>query len=183
MKIGVFGGSFDPIHLGHINAIEEVKYALHLDKIIVVPAFLSPHKESTSLDVYSRLECVKLALEGYPDVSVSTFEIEQEQSVYTFDTLQHFKARFPDDDITLIIGTDQYLNFSKWFNHQSILDDFNVAVVNRYHQLVDIKQPFQTIDMPIFEVSSTLIRARMNDNAPFKHLVPTKVYTYLKENK
>lgn len=183
MKIGIFGGSFDPIHLGHINAIQEVKLALSLDKIIVVPAFLSPHKVSASLDVDARLKCVKLALEDYPDVTVSAYEVEQEKQVYSFDTLQYFKSRYPDDDIVLIIGTDQYINFDKWYKYQAILDMFTVVVVNRYHETVDIDAPFIAIDMPIFEVSSTLIRTRMNDNAPFRHLVPPEVYTYLKENK
>lgn len=183
MKIGIFGGSFDPIHLGHINAIEEVKYALNLDEVIVVPAFLSPHKRSVSLDVHSRLECVKIALKDYPDVSVSAYEVEQKRQVYTFDTLQYFQSCFPDDEIVLIIGEDQYINFDKWYGYKSILDMFNVVVVNRYHQKIRIEKPFLTINMPIFEVSATLIRARMIDNAPFKHLVPPKVYMYLKENK
>lgn len=182
MKIGIFGGSFDPIHLGHINAIEEVKHALGLDKIIVVPAFLSPHKSSTSLDVAARLHTVKMALQNYADVSVSTYEVEQEKPVYTVDTLKYFKSCFPDDDIVLIVGTDQYLNFSKWYEYESILAMSDVVVVNRYHRSIEIEPPFQSRDIPIFEISSTLIRTRIKDNGPFKHLVPPEVYTYLKEN-
>lgn len=182
MKIGIFGGSFDPVHLGHINAIEEVKYALNFDKIIVVPAFLSPHKVSTSLNMSTRLECVRLALKDYSNVEISDYEIKQETQVYTFDTLKYFQALYPDDDITLVIGTDQYLNFSKWYKYQSILDSFNVVVVNRYHDGIEIEPPFQSVNTPVFELSSTLIRQRMKDHAPFKHLVPREVYTYLKEN-
>lgn len=182
MKIGIFGGSFDPVHLGHINAIEEVKYVLNFDKIIVVPAFLSPHKASASLNMSTRLECVRLALKDYSNVEISDYEIKQETQVYTFDTLKYFQALYPDDDITLVIGTDQYLNFSKWYKYQSILDSFNVVVVNRYHDGIEIEPPFQSVNTPVFELSSTLIRQRMKDHAPFKHLVPREVYTYLKEN-
>lgn len=182
MKIGIFGGSFDPIHLGHVSVIEEVKFIMGLDEIIVVPAFLSPHKEMSVLDVESRLTCVNLALEGYSNVTVSDYEINQGKSIYTYDTLNYFKSKYPNDDLILIIGTDQYVNFKKWYRHEDILSQFDVAVVHRNYDLTNINSPFQTVGIPIFDISSSLIRARMESREPYKHLVPQAVYQYLKEN-
>lgn len=182
MRIGIYGGSFDPIHVGHVNVIEEVKFNLGLDVIIIIPAFLSPHKTSSVLNAESRFACVKLAMRDYSGITVSNWEIAQGSSVYTFDTLNHFKSLYPDDEIILIIGTDQYKNFENWHKHEEILVEFKVVVVHRYHETLEIKVPFQLVETPIFDVSSTLIRERMKRNEPFKHLVPHTVYQYLKEN-
>lgn len=182
MKIGIFGGTFDPIHIGHVNVVEEVKFALGLDKIIVVPAFLSPHKSSSTLGAEERMRCVSLALEDYGNVFVSDFEISQGKSIYSYDTLQYFNHLYPDDEIIFIIGTDQYVNFDKWYRYDDILKIFRVAVVRRYYDDTKIRAPFEKLETPIFDVSSTLIRERMVNNEPFQHLVPHAVYQYLKEN-
>ena len=182
MKIGIFGGTFDPIHVGHVNVVEEVKFALGLDKIIVVPAFLSPHKTSSTLGADARMKCVSLAVEAYDDVEVTDFEISQGKSIYSYNTLQYFNELYPDDEIIFIIGTDQYENFDKWYKSKDILEIYKVVVVSRNHEDITIQSPFEKVDIPIFDVSSTLIRERMVNNEPFQHLVPHAVYQYLKEN-
>lgn len=182
MKIGIFGGSFDPIHNGHTNALIETKIAMGLDKIIVIPTFRSPHKDFSFSSSEDRLSMVECALSHFDDIKVSDYEVSQGTSVYTFDTLEHFKNLYPNSEFYLIIGIDQYLNFKRWHRYQDILNMCTVVVISRDCERVDVEPPFLDVTIPIFEASSTLIRERIKKNEPVSHLIDTLVYDYIKRN-
>ena len=111
MRIGIYGGAFNPVHKGHIKLAEEVKTKADLDKIIIMPSGLSPHKSSGSLiDSSHRLQMCKLAFEG-EDYIISDLEIKREGKSYTVDTVTELKEIYPDDELYLIMGSDMLLSF------------------------------------------------------------------------
>jgi nicotinate-nucleotide adenylyltransferase len=132
MKIGIFGGTFDPIHKEHINICLSAKNEYALDRVMVLPAGIPPHKntEFLSASPAQRFDMAKTAFEGFDGITVSDFEIKNGLS-YTFDTLRAFKELYPSDDIYLILGADSIIDFEKWFNPPGILKLCTVIVCGR----------------------------------------------------
>ena len=115
MRIGIYGGAFNPVHKGHIKLAEEVKTKALLDKIIIMPSGQSPHKSSSSLvESEHRLEMCRLAFEG-EDYIISDLEIKRQGKSYTVDTVTELKKIYPDDEFYLIMGSDMLLCFHKWY--------------------------------------------------------------------
>lgn len=183
MKIGVFGGTFDPIHNGHINAFVEAYVRLDLDKIIIIPTYISPLKERTNSNDTDRLNMLKLAVQSYDFVTIDTFEIDQQQVTYTFDTLKYLKEKYLNDELYFIIGTDHFISFDKWANADELHELAKFVVLDRSDQLYDIKEPFVKLATNIVEVSSTLIRDRLKSNTEVRHLMHENVYEYIKEHR
>lgn len=182
MKIGIFGGTFDPIHNGHINAIVESYLKLQLDKMIVIPTYLSPFKESVNTSSESRLEMISLSLNHYDFIDIDTFEILGEQTSYTYDTLLYLKEKWPNDDLYFIIGTDQYQSFKAWRNSELLHDLAQFVIINREDTDIEIHAPFIPLKINTVEVSSTLIRQRLKDKIETRHLLNHNVYQYIKEH-
>lgn len=183
MKIGIFGGTFDPVHNGHINAFVESYISLGLDRVIIVPTFISPFKTSTVTSDIHRLNMLKLAVEDYDFVTIDTYEIDQHQVTYTFDTLTYLKNQYPEDDLYFIIGTDHFSSFDKWAHADQLHDLATFAVLDRNDELYNVKAPFIKLSTNIVEVSSTLIRERLNTNTEVRHLMHKNVYGYIKEQR
>lgn len=183
MKIGVFGGTFDPIHNGHINAFVETYVRLKLDKIIIIPTYISPFKELTGTSDTDRLNMLRLAVQSYDFVTIDTFEIDQQQVTYTFDTLKYLTEKYSDDDLYFIIGTDHFSSFDKWANADELHELAKFIVLDRDDELYDIKEPFIKLNTNIVEVSSTLIRGRLKSGTEVRHLMHENVYGYIKEHR
>lgn len=131
-KIGLFGGSFNPIHNGHINLAISVKKALELDKVIFIPSGTAPHKSSGEYaDAVHRIEMCRLAAEDFPGFEVSDFETKRTGKSYSIYTVQYFKKIYPDDQLFLMIGSDMLLSFDKWFKYKEILKNVTLAAVSR----------------------------------------------------
>lgn len=115
-RIGLFGGTFDPIHFGHLRTAEEVKEKFSLDKIYLIPASIPPHKKSgAAADPQARLEMIRRAIDNYPDFAVSDVELKRAGPSYTIDTLSHFKTILAEDSsIFLILGLDAFLEIDTW---------------------------------------------------------------------
>ena len=183
MKIGVFGGTFDPVHNGHINAFVEAYLALQLDKIIIVPTYVSPFKENSNTGDVHRLNMLEIAAEQYDFVTIDTYELEQQKVTYTFDTLKYLNAKYPNDDLYFIIGTDHFLTFNKWAHAEELHELATFVVLDRNDELHDVKPPFIKLAANIVEVSSTLIRDRLKSNTEVRHLMDRNVYGYIKERR
>jgi nicotinate (nicotinamide) nucleotide adenylyltransferase len=183
MKIGVFGGTFDPVHNGHINAFAETYIGLELDQVIIVPTFISPLKKQAGSSDSHRLNMLKLAVENYDFAEIDTFEIDQQEVTYTFDTLKYLRNKHPDDDLYFIIGTDHFISFDKWKNADKLHKLAKFTVLDRNDELYNIKPPFIKLNTNIVEVSSTLIRERLKTNTEVRHLMPEEVYGYIKEQR
>ncbi len=182
MKIGVFGGTFDPIHLGHVIAVREVKLKFGLDKVLFIPARQSPHKETQPSADRDRVEMVERATAGYRDFVVDTVELGRKGKSFTYDTAVYLKEKYPEDELYFLMGTDQYESFEKWHNHEELLGMMKFIIMMRHSDVIGIDPPFIRADQLVVEISSTLIRARIGEGLPFRHFLDSSVYEYIKEN-
>ena len=129
--IGVFGGTFDPVHYGHIKPALSVKQALNLTQLRFIPNRLPPHRESPWLSVEQRLMLLKTALNDYPDVIIDERELNRDGPSYMVDTLSSLKKDFPDEGLCLIIGMDAFFGITSWFNWQSLFELCHLVVTTR----------------------------------------------------
>lgn len=182
MKIGVFGGTFDPIHAGHIISVSEVKLSFGLDKVIFVPARQSPHKETMPLSNNDRLNMIQKAIDGYDGFSLDTYELDRDGKSFTFDTAEYLNDKYPDDELYFLMGTDQYDSFDKWYKHDELINMMNFVVMMRHSDDIEISAPFIRADQLVVEVSSTLVRNRIKQGLPYRHFVDESVHEYIKEN-
>lgn len=185
-NIGIFGGTFDPIHNGHLITAQSVKEIRNLEKIIFIPAFISPHKQDADPSrAKHRLNMLELALEDIPFFECSDFEIKQHTISYTIDTLREFKKYY--DKIDLIIGYDNIFQFHTWKEPDEILKLANVVVLKRKSS-----HPLDFVDKYVeaanfvqtrgIEISATDIRNRVHNGLPIYYLVPEKVLDYIFKN-
>ncbi len=190
MKIGLYGGTFDPIHSAHLLIAEFIKDDLDLDKIIFIPSGTPPHKD-VFLPPEPRLEMVQLAVANNPDFEVSRIEIENPDVSYSVDTINKLNEKFslPKDDLIWIIGSDNFVDFDKWKDPAKILNMCTVVVFPR--NVVDFsKVPSHFADKavylkhaPIIEISSTQIRSRIKKGLSVKYFVPQAVETLVYSHK
>ena len=191
-KIGIFGGSFDPCHIEHIAMAKAMIRELELDKLIVVPAGLAPHKRETMpAEASDRLKMLELAFFGEEKVEISDYEIQKQGISYTYQTIEHFSDLYPEDDIYFLVGTDMLYDFPTWKNPAKILGRATLCLTVRegedtvtaersYHEYFD--KPFLTLEYVGKDISSTAIRARACLDLPLDGLVADGVNKYIKNN-
>lgn len=181
--VGIFGGTFDPIHNGHLITAQAVKEIRDLEKIIFIPANISPHKiEIVSLSSEHRLKMVQLAIESIPYFDYSDIELKRDSISYTIETLRNLKKKY--DKMELIIGYDNIFDFNTWKNPDEILELVKLIVVRRKTSIEPTKKDkyFHSVifvDTPTIEISSSEIRQRVNNDQPINFLVPPKVNDYI----
>ncbi|MGE5436090.1 MAG: nicotinate-nucleotide adenylyltransferase [Syntrophothermus sp.] len=184
-KIGVYGGTFDPIHNGHLITAQAVREIRNLDKIIFILAFVSPHKLNViSSSNEHRLNMINLAIEGVDYLECSDMEIKRKDISYTIDTLTELKKSYKE--IELIIGYDNLFKFDTWKNPQEIVKLVKLVVLKRKSNITGITNQYfdkaEFVDTPIIEISGTSIRERVKNNMPIDFLVPDKVKQYIYKN-
>ena len=132
MKRALFGGSFDPIHYGHIQPVLAAREALALDQVVYLPTARPPHKPGRQFaSAHHRLAMAELALLEYEDLLVSPFELTPGRTAYTVETVRHFRAEHPDDELLVLIGSDSLARFETWREWEEILDRARLAVLTR----------------------------------------------------
>ena len=132
MKIGLFGGTFDPIHWGHLRSAEEVREAFALDRVLLIPAASPPHKKrQPTTSPGDRLKMVRLAIAKNPSFAVSTVEISRRGKSYSVDTIRHFAARWPKDALYFILGLDAFREIGSWKDFQEIFPLCHFIVISR----------------------------------------------------
>lgn len=190
MKIGVFGGTFNPPHYGHIRLAERAAEELCLDKVIIIPSCIPPHKAAGSpTGGEERLEMCRLAFEG-PLYEISDMEIRRGDRSYTVDTLRELKAVYPGDEIWFIMGSDMLETFTQWYKWEEILELACVCAASRESGYKPDLSAFSFsqrsrvhfIDAPPFEVSSTEIRRLVKSNSDTDALLPPVVREYIQSN-
>lgn len=193
MRIGIFGGSFDPVHIEHIRVAQAAVQELGLDKLLIMPAYAPPHKPYKVLTADAhRLEMCRLAFACVPGVEVCDFEIEQAGTSYTYLTCRYFKKRFPDATLFWLVGTDMLRDFPTWKHPESILEDVTLAVCARNEQtdwLAEEQQAFQQRFGKAFEVlayqgadvSSTDVRVLAAAGEDVSALVGEQVQAYIRQ--
>ncbi len=189
IKIGLFGGSFDPIHNGHLLLANWTKDELGLDRIIFIPAAIPPHKQHVPLtEANHRYRMVQLAIEPYPDFEVSDIEIQRAGISYTIDTIYHFKRKLklPRQSLFLIIGADSLVDLPKWKSPENIVANCQLVVLQRPEidlTQAELKYRQQAIILssPLIPISATDIRQRVKQGLSIAELVPSSVERYIHE--
>ena len=193
MKIGIFGGSFDPVHNEHVNLVKEGMRSLGLDKLFVMPAYQPPHKQGKTLTPDAeRLRMCRLAFEDMDGVEVSDYEIAQKGTSYTYLTCRYFKESFPNDELFWLVGTDMLRNFPTWKKPEDILKNATLAVCarNEKDEWIEAEQAkffkrfekkFAIIRYNGKDVSSTKIRVLAGAGMDLSEYLPEKVAAYIVE--
>ncbi len=182
-KVGIFGGTFDPIHHGHLITAQSVREIRDLDKIIFIPSFISPHKaDVNSASPEHRMNMLKLAVERIDFFEVSDYEIIKEGISYTIDTLKEFKKKY--DELEFIIGYDNIFKFHTWKNPDEIMKITEILVLKRKSSLPPPHED-KYVKSALFvetrgiEISATDIREKVKQGMPIHYLVPEKVKEYI----
>lgn len=193
MKIGIFGGSFNPVHCGHIYLAESVRDSLGLDRVIFVPSKISPHKSNSEyVSEYHRLKMLELAVEGEKGFEISEYELRCERISYSIYTAEHFRKKFPDDELYLLIGSDMFLSFEKWYRFEDIMKLVTLVVVSResqdYQPVEEKYREFSRLGkiiicpVPAFPASSTEIRKKIRENENYACYLDKNVVQYITSN-
>lgn len=186
MKIGLFGGTFNPVHTGHVKLVENFKEKLNLDKVLVIPTAQPPHKEAKELvSSEDRINMLKLAFGSLAEVS--DIEISRGGKSYTVLTLEELKNFYKDDELYFLVGSDMLLSFRRWYRWEDILSMCTLCATDRNNE-ESCKETdpdfFEKIIFCDFEktvVSSSEVREKLEKGEDVSHLVPEKVLNYIKE--
>ena len=188
MKIGLYFGTFNPIHIGHMIIANHMVEHTDLDQVWMVVTPHNPHKQkSTLLDDYQRLHMVHLATEAYSKIKPSDIEFKLPQPNYTVHTLAHLHDKYPMHQFALIMGEDNLNSLPKWKNYEVILENYAIYVYPRItnekklSELASHKN-VHLIDSPVIELSSTFIRQCIKDKKNVAPMLPQKVWEYLDHN-
>ena len=210
--IGLFGGTFNPIHSGHLEAALVVQRTCALDKVLFVPSFIPPHKESGSIvSAAHRLNMVALAIEGFPGFIASAVEIEARGKSYSILTLQKIKTIYPKALFYFILGIDGFQEIETWKEYRRVLDQCSFIVISRpgyrleearkvlgekyRDRILDISETetirtnqnemlkIYLLPFDALDVSSTAIRERLGKGLSIQGMVPTQVNEYINQNK
>ncbi|MCR4933760.1 MAG: nicotinate-nucleotide adenylyltransferase [Lachnospiraceae bacterium] len=193
MKIGLFGGTFDPIHNGHLWIAKSALESCLLDKVIFIPSGISYMKNDV-LDVYHRVNMVKLAISDCPKFYLSTIESSKEKNSYSYETVSEYKEMYPNDELFFIIGFDSLENMIKWKNPDIIFEKSTVLVALRgdadegkaNNLIASYIEKFNAkivmIKCEKIDVSSTQIRHDIKTGLDVRSFLPAKVYDYIYKN-
>ena len=188
-RIGIMGGTFDPIHFGHLLAAEESRRELGLDEIIFVPTGQPPHKRRVS-ELEQRYDMTLLATAGIPYFSVSRIEIDRGTPSHTIDTVKEFQALMGENvEFCFITGLDAMLKIATWKEYMKLPQLCRLVTVTRpgyspksLHELpIEIREAIVFIEIPRFSLSSTNIRERIREGKGAKYLVPDAVESYIRK--
>lgn len=186
MRIGILGGSFNPPHLGHLVMGQEALTQLGLDKLVLMPAFVPPHKQlSDDPGPEERFELCSLAVAKDPRFAVSRLELDRGGTSYTVDTLRAIHDQAPEDELTFIVGGDVAQGLPTWKDPEGVLSLATLAVAEREgirrrdiaERVAELRgaDRLAFFDMPRFDISSSAVRRRVREGRPIRYLVPDDV--------
>lgn len=184
MRIGIYGGSFDPIHYGHLLLAESAREQLNLDKVVFVPAAIAPHKRGQeSAPATARIEMLKLAISGNAALEVSLLEIDRGGVSYTVDTLTALRDAHPDAELILLVGGDTLADMPNWKDPEQIVKIARLAVVDRpgssFEQITLPGAEILHVSMPLIDLSSREIRNRVARGESIRYWLPRAVEQYI----
>ncbi|WP_236683581.1 nicotinate-nucleotide adenylyltransferase [Demequina aurantiaca] len=183
-RIGVLGGTFDPIHHGHLAAASEVCAALRLDQVLIVPTAVQPFKrDSVSASKEHRVAMCEKAVRNDARFEVSTVDIDRGGVTYTVDTLRDLKAQYPSADFFFITGADSLARLSEWKDAEQLgeLAQF-VGVTRAGHSFPQLETTHRVVEAPSLAISSTDIRRRVRAGVPIRYLMPASVVDYISKH-
>lgn len=185
MKIGLFFGSFNPIHIGHLIIAETIFNRSDLDQVWFVVSPQNPLKKRKSLvHEHDRLRMVELAIEDNFHFRASDVEFNMPKPSYTIDTLTYLSEQYPKHQFCLFLGSDNLKQLKKWKNYEQILAHYEIYVYPRPGEKIEMEHPsIHEVDAPFLDISATFIRKSIQEDKSVKYLIPEKVEEYIKAKK
>ena len=182
-KIGLFGGTFDPPHIGHLILAEEARAKAVLDEVWFLPTYIPPHKNRVVSDPHHRIEMVKRAIASNPSFSLSLIEHERKGLSYTIDTVEALKEEYPDVAFFFLLGGDMVNDLPNWYRVQDLIKKVTFVAFERSGYPLD---PISHLDivyaqMPTIDISSTVLREKIKRNEPIRYYLPESVKDYIEE--
>ena len=193
-RIGIYGGTFNPPHVGHVRAVRYALCALELDELLVIPAGINPGKEKTEATPAQRLEMTKLAMGNIPGVTVTDMELRREGISYTADTLKEIKALYPEAEIVLLLGADKFMSFTDWYRAEEIAKNASIGVLTRgkypkdpelhtqKEKVAALGTKVTLLENPVTEISSTDVRRLLAFHCAEEFLQPDVLEYIRREN-
>ena len=194
-KYGIYGGSFDPIHIGHVSLADSAVKECGLDRLIFMPAYISPFKQNRKVtDGKDRCGMIESVLGFNKAFRLSTYELKREEPSYTIETLRHWDSML-DGDLYFVLGFDSVIQLDMWYQGEDILRNYHLVTARRPHtddlEGMQIVEKFRSeynaditvMDMPPVDASSTIIRKLVKEGKPVTGLVPPGVEEYIIEHK
>lgn len=194
MRIGILGGTFNPIHNGHLLMAEYVREAMELEQVWIMPSGRPPHKHHPVLVTdEERCEMIKLAIQGNEAFVFSDMEMTRQGTTYTADTLEQLKETYPEHEFYFIMGADSFVELSTWYQPEKIFSLAEIVVVNRQgttrHQFTEYRDLYEKkygkeaslVEMPFIGISSTNIRLRAATGLTVRYQVPDIVAEYMEK--
>ncbi len=188
MKICIYGGAFDPIHLGHLYIADKVYEELELDRVVFVPNGIPPWKEVTLFSVKDRVEMASLSISDNPRFDMDTFEADKpDKPAYAYDTVTYFKNKYPDAKLYFLIGSDILKGLDRWHRIGELAAMVTFICVERdeyvlpdsYLEGLRSKYDMVYLKLPYLNISSTYIRHAINNNQSYRYMVRDNVYAYI----
>lgn len=185
-RVGILGGTFDPIHLGHMIAAESVRSQLHLDEVWFMPTYISPHKQQQNITSSEhRVTMLEHAIRPYPEFRICLHEIEKGLVSYTYNTVQSLLTQYMDHQFFFIIGGDMVHSLPQWYRYEELVQMVTFVAIERPSYPLDSSmswaQSLLFVEMPQVMISSTDIRERCKEGRSIRFLVPDAVELYIKE--
>lgn len=193
-RLGIFGGTFNPIHLGHLNLVENAAQELELDQVLIIPTFIPPHKETSDLvEGKHRLAMCQLAVQNIPMLQVSDIELRRGGASYTYLTLEKLHGDYPDAQLFFIVGGDMLLSFRQWMHWERVLDLAMLCAAPRTPEerpalqeeaavLAKIGHGCRVLEAPILEMSATEIRRCIQQGESTESFIAPQVAQYIADH-
>lgn len=193
-RVGILGGTFDPVHCGHMIIARAALEQFSLDRVLIMTGGNPPHKMDRRITpAAARHEMVKLAAENEKGIEPFDFELNRNEPTYTVNTLRELKRKYPDTEFFFIIGEDSLLDLPKWYKPREIMELCRILVYPRgsrgsLAELVQLRRRefgdrFMILDSPVIGISSTYLRERISMGRSIRYFVPDRVLAYIEENK
>lgn len=181
-KVGLLGGTFNPPHIGHLIMANEVKHALQLDEVRLMPTSIPPHKADPSdATPQQRFQMVELAVSGISGLTASSFEVDRGGVSYTFDTMKALIEQEPENEFHFIIGGDMIDMLHKWYKIDELMKIVTFVGVGRPGTEGETQYPITMVQIPEIDLSSTLIRNRIETGGTIQFLVPDTIGTFIRQ--
>lgn len=191
--LALLGGTFDPIHSGHLAIAEDVRVALHADRVVFIPAAQQPFKAGQRVtSAEARLAMVRLAIADNPAFAVADYEVRRGGVSYTVDTVATFRAEYPEAELYFIVGADAALDLPRWREIDRLLTLCRFVIVQRPGFMLDLDQlrrdlattedRVRTIAGPAFDISATELRNRLHNGLPVRYHLPPAVWQYIQRH-
>lgn len=187
MRRGLLGGTFDPVHRGHLHAAREIAQAARLDRVLFIPAGIPWQKADRKISSPAdRLRMLQLALADQPNFDISDIDIRREGPTYTIDMISDLRGIYPDDELVLIIGSDIVPRLHTWHRYQEVIDTIEIVICSRPEFTLDLshlpKGRFSVVDINALVISSSGVRAMIQNGLDASELVPESVQQYITEH-